>query len=460
MKKLQIPSVFSNNMIFQQQQKNPVWGTASAGAEVTVSINGNTYHSSADESGAWSLTIDELPLVTAEPYTLTIESEGETVTFTNILSGEVWLCSGQSNMEWSLEQCEYFEEMENADNRDIRLYKAPQNFSAEPLFTIENAQWQTPSPLTTQGFSSVAYFFAQKLNRELNIPIGVMDISHGASYIEAWFPNGTFGEKPNEHPLVTQNIPMPETGSNSCSSYYNALLHHAIPFGIKGFLWYQGESNLGDIDTYVEKQKLLMQCWRELWNNDELPFYFAEIAPFQYTNTQTIPARSLDRWTLSEFREQQMKIAKSTQNSAIISTIDVGTLNDVHPKNKKTVAQRFADVALNYSYAKERVCSGPTFDKMECEEEKLRIYFDNCGSGLFCKHVDGGRLNMVVSVEIAGDDNIFVPAQTKLEGNTLLAWSFRLNCPPTQIRYAWDDSATTNLFNTEGYPAFIFRAKI
>lgn len=448
---LTVASIFSDHMVLQQERPVPVWGTAEAGAEVTVDFAGQKKESVADDDGKWQVTLDPMPASSA-PRKLTVfcnhQSEVINRKFSDVLVGEVWFCSGQSNMEWPLVRTENAQEaIKAADYPEIRLYDTPRLASREPVDTI-NAEWKVCSPETVSGFSGVAYYFGRKLHRDLNVPVGLILSAWGATRIEAWTPPigfkgieslGTEYRQALRVPPLSGN---PGKDRNVTTALYNGMLAAHIPFAIRGAIWYQGEQNRFDGMAYLDKTKALLKGWRTLWGH-EFPFYLVQIAPFHCKDN---PPE-----ILPEFWEAQSEIVKQIPHTGMAVISDVATTNNIHPPNKVAPGERLALLAEANTYGMDVVSVGPVFRSLEEADGRLVVKFDSA-EGLTTR--DGEAPDWF---EIAGEAGVFKPAQAQISGESVVLSSPEVSNPEA-VRFAWHKLAVPNLMNGAGLPASAFRA--
>jgi sialate O-acetylesterase len=474
---LKLPAIFSDNMVFQRGAPVPVWGTAAPGETVSVKFKGQEMTGKADNSGKWMVRL--APMDASEnPEKLTVSAEKNQITFDNILVGEVWLCSGQSNMESSFKYLKISDEIKDISIPRIRL--------------TSGAKWRVCDTESLQSFSAVGYYFGLNLWKELKVPVGLINISRGCSSIEAWMTpesleadkslvdgNGwrLADEMKKFQDFKTNYDKLPDSERERvflehcrskysfASGYlgkdgkippgkyksvlwhmtvikpaylYNTLIEPLVPFAIKGAVWYQGETN-ADETGYAQKQKILAESWRKNWGEGNFPFYFVQIAPYSGYSK------------LTAFWLQQYEAARIIPNSGIVSTVDVSDLKDCHPLNKRDVGLRLALLALRDSYGKKDViASGPAFKSVVFNEGKALVSFDNIGGGLTTK--DGKAPDWF---EIAGADRKFVKAPAEIQGAAVAVSSPDVKAPAF-VRCGWSQSAEPNLRNKEGLPVFPF----
>ena len=434
-----IPEIFSDNMVLQRNSELTLWGWAKTGEKITINVgwSDSPVTVSAGTQGTWKTEIKTPDA--GGPYNIHIKGFNELV-IKNVLIGEVWLCSGQSNMEWTAQAgiTNGAEEIKNADYPEIRLFTVYQSTSLCPQehFTGE---WKESSPETMKSFSAIAYLFAKKLYKELGVPVGVINSSWGGTPAEAWMPEETIQKDDFLREAAAKQKPVP-WGPVETARIFNSMIYPMIPFRIAGVLWYQGEANTINAYAYKELLSGLIISWREKWNYD-FPFYYAQIAPYKYEN----PFEGV------EVREAQRKVL-NVPNTGMIVLSDIGDTLNIHPKDKQDVALRFANLALNRIYKTVNIeDSGPLFKDMVIDKNKAIISFDH-SKGL---HAVGGKLNCF---EIAGADNVFYYADAIIKDQKVIVQSKKVKAPVV-VRFAWRNTATPNLFNGAGLPASCFNTK-
>lgn len=480
-----LPAIFADNMVLQRDQPVPVWGTADAEEKVTVSFAGQTKSTAADANGKWKVTLDALK-ASAEPASLKITGNNA-IALNNVLVGEVWIGSGQSNMQWAVRQGKDPEKEAAAANfPNIRLFEIPRTHSARPQDDV-NAKWDVCTPERIPGFSAVLYFFGRELHKELDVPIGLIQSAWGGTRVEPWTPLNGFAQVPaleNIYNEASARIPGTTQYAEVTDAYvtklanwlpkarkqlkenaaidavpeppnalpakhqtpialYNSMIHPIIPFAMKGALWYQGESNNGEGMLYYEKKKALIGGWRELWNQGDFPFYFVQIAPYTYGKGRET--------ALPELWEAQTACL-DIPNTGMAIINDIGNIKDIHPKNKQEVGRRLSLLALANDYGKDvGVISGPLYRDHQVEGGKISIRFAYAADGL--KARDNKELT---HFEIAGADGKFVPAKAVAAGTSVIVSSDEV-AEPVHVRFAWDQIAEPNLVNSAGLPASAFR---
>jgi len=441
---IELPSVISDNMVLQQQFEAPIWGWAQPGEtiRVTASWDQREITTTANVNGKWFVNL--LTPQAGGVHSITIND----IMLKNILIGEVWICSGQSNMWWPLSQTMDAEtEIAAANFKEIRFFYVAREFADEPKKNCYG-KWTDCNSQTVMGFSAVAYFFGRELQRELGVPIGLIHTSWGGTPAEAWTRKEVLQSDPElaiylkrfEEKIAAAepgNLPL---NQGSPSSLYNAMIAPLIPFGIRGAIWYQGESNAREAKLYEKLFPTMIKNWRDDWRQGDFSFYFVQIAPYNY-DTPMICAL---------LRDAQRK-SLSVPNTGMAVTLDIGDPNDIHPRNKQDVGKRLALWALAKNYGKQNIVySGPLYQSMKIEKNKIRLFFENVGSGLMAK---GDALS---HFEIAGDDQNFFPARARIDGKTVVVSSNEVK-KPVAVRFAFQNTDEPNLFNEEGLPVSSFR---
>ena len=459
---VRLPALIGDNMVLQRDLANTLWGWADAGEDIKVEFNGQTKTAKADNTGKWSLKLD--PMTHGGPFEMKTTGKNE-IKLGNILIGDVWVASGQSNMQWSVRISKDGEkEIANAKYPNIRLITVPLASSSTPKDDF-NGKWVECSPETIGDFSAVAYYFGRKIHQERNIPIGLLHSSWGGSSCETWINPEVVAEFKCYEEIMKRKanaeVQKPEGGDNQQAGYlYNAMIVPIKNYGIKGAIWYQGETNAGRAYQYRTLFPLMIQNWREEWGQGDFPFYFVQLANFMAVKDQ--PSESA--W--AELREAQSMTAQSVRNTGQAVIIDTGEADDIHPGNKQDVGLRLALLALARDYREPRgmggggarpaPSEGPQFQSMKIEGNKAIISFGIMSSfGL--KTNDGGTPK---GFAIAGADRKFYWADAKIVGERSDS-RIELTCPevpnPVAVRYAWADNPVTNLYNGADLPAAPFR---
>jgi len=480
---VKLPAVIGDNMVLQQGQKITIWGWAEPNEEVMASVSWQSmeWGVTADEGGKWMFKMN--PPEIGGPYEMTLRGKN-TITIKNILVGEVWVCSGQSNMQWAVEQAaDPEQEIAAAKYPNISLFSVERKVAEEPQGDCVGS-WQPCSPDTVGGFSAVAYYFGRELHKELNIPIGLIHTSWGGTPAEAWTSKDALQSEPVCAPILQRyadavakypeamkeyerkvdewkaavakakaegskpphrpGAPFGPGNPHSPAGLYNAMIAPLVPYGIRGAIWYQGESNAGRAYQYRELFPAMIKCWRKDWGQGDFPFLFVQLANFMAVKPE--PAES--EW--AELREAQL-MTLALPNTGMAVIIDIGEADDIHPKNKQDVGKRLALWALAKTYAKTLVYSGPLYKSMNVEGNKIVLRFDHVGGGLVA-HGEGPLKGFA----IAGADRKFVWADATIDGDKVVVSSEKV-AEPVAVRYAWADNPVCNLYNKEGLPASPFR---
>ncbi len=425
-------ALFSEHAVLQQGVKVPVWGTTDQTEDVSVSFAGqNVTAKPAD--GKWRVELE--PLAAGGPHVMTINQGGATVEIKDILVGEVWICGGQSNMQWTLKQSDGGSEaIANSANDKLRLLTVPRNGADTPQTEVM-ASWSVAGPQTTGDFSGVGYFFGRDLQQALDVPVGLIASNVGGTAAEQWMKQ----EAIDSHPEL-KDMSKPQ-GS---SMLYNAMIAPLGPYAIKGVIWYQGESNAGRAYQYRTLLPAMIKNWRDTFGQGDFPFLIVQIAPYEAIVAE--PSDSI--W--AEIRDAQFYVAQNVPRTALIVTTDVGDERDIHPRRKEPVGQRLALAARAIGYGEKVEHSGPIYESMTIDGDKITVNFKHVGTGLAAK--DGE----LTGFTIAGEDKKFHPAKAKIDGDTVVAWS-ELVPKPVAVRYGWAAYPVVNLWNKEGLPASPFR---
>jgi sialate O-acetylesterase len=491
---VRLPNVIGSNMVVQQEKPIILWGWDAPGTQVTVTLGSKSAQATANAKGEWKAT---LPAMKADGKTYTLIIKGtSTVTLGNILIGEVWLCSGQSNMEMGIKACLNPDaEVAAANYSNIRLFKIPKKFLASPTNDVA-ANWKACSPTTVAeggwgGFSAAAYYFGRTIHTNLKVPVGLIDTAWGGTRIEPWTPPEGFALVPVLQSQYTQALAMdpgsalrkamladylkktedwiaasrkassedaanpalpvypatmlPPQNQGVPSTLYNGMVHGTLPFAIRGALWYQGEANVGEGKLYTEKKKALIGGWRKLWGY-EFPFYFVQIAPYHYGNQAPN--------VLPEFWEAVDEATRVIPQVGMVVIHDIGDLKDIHPKNKQEVGRRLALHALAKTYGQKQVVfSGPSFESLSIEGDKMKVSFHSIGGGLASR--DGKPLTHWELIDAT--EGGWTAADAVIQGPNVM-----LSAPtvkkPLAVRFAWHKLAEPNFMNKEGLPGVPFRA--
>lgn len=481
---VELPAIFGNHMVLQRDQKDPIWGTADPGEEVRVTIGEQTQATTAGEDGKWRVVLEPMPA--GGPHVMTVEGKNR-VTFDDVLVGEVWICSGQSNMQWpvSISNDPDLESM-TADFPQVRLISVPNKGTQEPQDDFDG-QWQVCTTESVKDFSAVGFFFGRLLNQALDVPVGLIDDAWGGSACEAWIRRDLLEADEKYAPLIErwkqieaaypaakeeyekklaeweeaaeaakaegkEAPPRPGnpdgqmSGNSRPGNIYNGALKPTIGYGIRGAIWYQGESNASRAYQYRDLFPLMIESWREEWGQGDFPFYWVQLADFKAEKAE--PADS--DW--AELREAQTLTMDRLPNTGQAVIIDIGEGKDIHPRNKQDVAKRLARLALAKDYGIEIAHQSPRFKSMEVKDGKAILTFDHVGEGLKTFDVAEAR-----GFTVAGSDHTFHNAEAKVIGKDQV----EVSCPdvtePAAVRYAWADNPICNVFSSDGLPMTPFR---
>ncbi|RZO17086.1 MAG: sialate O-acetylesterase [Verrucomicrobiaceae bacterium] len=457
---VKLPNVIGSGMVLQRDMAVPVWGWAEAGEEVTVSFAGQTKKTKTGDDGKWTVSLDPLK-ANENGSALTITGKNK-ITLENVLVGEVWICSGQSNMEWAIRQSmNPKEEAAAANYPQIRLFNVP-GHTVSPLPKDEGAgQWQVCDPNSANNFSAVGYFFGRRLHKDLKVPVGLIGSNWGGTRIEPWTTLAGFESVPELSKIADQVKNYKQdtrVGGGQPSAIYNSMVHPLTPFAMRGGIWYQGESNGNEGITYYQKKHALVNGWRKAFQNKDLAFYWVQLANFQKESDKPEGGEGWAR--LREAQTQALDIPGT--GMAVIT--DIGAANDIHPKNKQDVGWRLAQWALHQTYGqKDLVPSGPLYKSHKVEGKTIRLSFDHVGSGLIIGKKNGLEPTAEVKdgklehFSISGKDNKWVWADARIDGQTVIVESKEVT-EPVAVRYGFTmNPAKANLYNKEGLPAGPFR---
>lgn len=444
-----LPEIMSDNMVLQQKTSVNIWGKADAGktVEVKPSWTSTVAKTIADKNGNWIVSLST-PEASFTPYSITI-SDGEEVVLNNVLIGEVWFASGQSNMNRTLSGATSNPVLGanetiafSGKNKGIRIATVPRTASMEPQETVEG-KWMESNPENAAEFSATGYHFAETLYHSLNVPIGIIASSWGGTTIEGWT---------NREILKTyEDVDLDEKAIQALSQtkrpmvMYNAMIHPLKNYTIKGFVWYQGESNVGKHEVYAQRMANMVEMWRKDWKQGELPFYYVEIAPYEYKVENSG----------AYLREAQYKAQSLIPNSGMISTndlVETYETNNIHPRNKRDVGRRLGFMALSDTYGYSGVWSrGPEYKSMEVKDGTIILTFDNAEDGF-------GGAEVINGFEIAGSDEVFHPADVKIDiAKRKVIVSNENIANPVAVRYCFKNFQIGNLYNTRELPAVPFR---
>lgn len=470
---VKLPNIFGDHMVLQQGQKNRVWGVAEPNEAVTVTIERQgekqAHKATAGADGKWQVTLDALAL--GGPLEMTVQGKN-TVKFSDVLVGEVWICSGQSNMQWSVNASNDPDlERAAANFPQVRMVHVPQVGTQEPQWNF-NGKWQVCTPETVGNFSAVGYFFGRQLHQTLKVPVGLINNAWGGSACEAWVRRDLLAADAKYKPLLDRWSGMEATfnelsaktdlnedqkkqlgglrgqmgGNSRPGNIYNGVLKSHLGYGIRGAIWYQGESNAGRAYQYRDLFPLMIDSWRKEWGQGDFPFYWVQLADFMAEK----PEPSDSSW--AELREAQTMTMSRLPNTGEAVIIDIGEGKDIHPKNKVDVGRRLARWALAKDYGVKIPFHSPQYKSMEKQGNKMVLTFE---------HLDGGwrpfDVNEPRGFAIAGADKKFVWASAKVLQDGRVEVSSDKVAEPASVRYAWADNPVCNMYNGAGLPLTPFR---
>jgi sialate O-acetylesterase len=447
-------ALFSDHAVLQRDAELKVWGTADPGEKVTVTLAGGdgpaaVAEAAADDTGAWAVTLPKQPAGTGR--TLTLKGKNA-VTLSDVAVGDVWVCSGQSNMEWRFAQLRGGKELAaKAATPGVKLFTVPRHAAAEPQAGFKKGQdwearWLESTPETVYTFSAVAAYFGRDVQKAVNVPVGLIHTSWGGTPAEAWTSREALAAADELKHYVGRREQMVAAGGrqglnpNTPASLYNGMIHPLLPFAVKGAIWYQGESNAGRAAEYRTLFTTMIADWRKLWRA-ELPFLCVQLAPYH--------AGDADGVSWAELREAQFLATRKLPAVGIAVITDVGELFDIHPQQKEPVGQRLALAARGIAYGQRVEYRGPEYKGLTVEGDKAVLAFDFAG-GLTAK---GGVLN---GFEVCGEDREFYPAKAAVKGDAVVVSSPKVS-KPVAVRYGWSNFPVCNLFNKAGLPASPFR---
>lgn len=483
---VRMPALFTPHMVLQRDMPVPIWGWADPQEEVTVELGDQRKVATADAEGNWKVVLD--PLQLGPPRTLVVQGNN-TLEITDVLVGEVWICSGQSNMEWPVVATMGSDlELAGSEQPTIRLLTVHGPGVQQPLVDFDGA-WELATPATVRDFSAVGYYFARRIQSVVDVPIGLIDNSWGGSACEAWIPTEKMAGNELYEPILKRwseieastdegalraeyaatydkwkeqlaqaiasggPIPMeprprhPLLGQSRPANMYNSRIAPLAPFAIRGAIWYQGESNADRAYQYREMFPLMITTWREAWGQGDFPFYWVQLADFMAEQPEPKPSP----W--AELREAQTLTLDRLENVGEAVIIDVGDGKDIHPINKQTVADRLARWALAKQYGVEVAYASPRLAKFEVAEGKAVITLNRCEGGLM--HLDTPE---VLGFALAGEDQKWYPATAKIVGGDRVELSSPEVPNPVAVRYAWGDNPRVNLYTRHGLPVTPFRS--
>lgn len=492
---VKLPAVIGDHMVVQQDKPVAIWGWAGRNEPVTVLLGGQEKRAvAAAADGAWRVVFDPLK-AGDEPLEMTVRgAKGPALVVKDILVGEVWFCSGQSNMEMSFTwMANPAPEVLRADNPNMRLFFVPKRTADRPMDDVV-AKWEPSTPDAVRTFSAVAYYFGLELHKRLGVPVGLIESAWGGTDIEPWTPPVGFAAVPEVRPLLEAQgekyaayrdalakslpameawvresrkalaaksalAPRPEPGlpvnpyddPQAPTTLYNGMVHALTPFAIRA-IWYQGENNRNDGLLYEKKMEALIQGWRTVWQLGDFPFYYVQLAPYNYAYNRETPTGDVpDFLRLPLIWEAQANVLR-IPNTGMAVTTDITNLYDIHPANKREVGYRLSLWARAKTYGEKTLeFSGPLYKSMTVDGGLIRLAFDHVGGGFVAN--DGQALKWF---EIAGEDRVFYKAEAEIAGDTVVVWSSRVPAPKA-VRFGWHQLAVPNLANREGLPASPFR---
>lgn len=474
-----LPALLADHMIVQRGLPVHVWGMADPGEAITVSFRDETRNSTADDLGRWSLYLS--PGEVGGPFVMTVKGNNS-ITLNDILVGDVWVASGQSNMEFPLKNALNAEaEIPLAQHPRIRVFHVENTTSDYPLPDVAAKTWVACTPETAGDFSAVAYFFARHIEQKENVPVGLIESYWGGTPAESWTSLRALSADPSLMPVFTARNKMEEAEATTLletekksrdsdraseepraqgkplpqrpwhpyydawapSALYNGMIAPLTRFAIRGVIWYQGESNTAPDQAflYLRLFQTMIQDWRRSWGEGDFPFLFVQIANFI--------SEASERWP--EVRDAQRQ-ALALRNTGMAVSIDIGNPTDVHPRNKQDVGLRLALAARAISYGETIEYSGPLYRQVTIEDHALRVWFDHAGSGLMAKGTE------LKGFEVAGKDKNFSPADARIEGSSIKVFNSAV-LSPVYVRYGWASNPECNLYNHEGLPASPFESE-
>ena len=450
---IELGPLFSDDMILQRNSQVPIWGSAKGNERVSItsSWNNNEVITKADNNGNWTADISTPDA--GGPYEIKISSKKNILNLTNVLIGEVWVASGQSNMQMALygggrePVLRSIDMIAQAKNPNIRLFTVKHNSSISPIKELKG-KWLVSSPANVSAFSAVGYSFADYLNTVLDIPIGIINTSWGGTPAEAWTDKKTLDS--NFEKSQIRNNHKDKVVQHNPSGLFNAMINPLIPFKIRGAIWYQGEGNVSRANNYTKLMNKMIEGWRSNWGQGSFPFYFVQLAPFSYNGINNTASAYL--------REAQLHTMLQTENTGMAVTLDIGSEKTIHPPEKILVGKRLAYWALVKDYNLGGISfSGPIYKSLNINGDKVIVNFDYAQNGITSYN------KAIVGFEIAGEDKIFYPANAKVirgygSNRSKLEVSSDSVKKPVAVRYGWKNYLKGNLYNTQGLPASSFRS--
>ncbi len=467
-----LPNIFSDHMVLQRQQPNRVWGKAAAGEKVSVTLGTQSHEAVADGDGAWQVTLSPMEAA-GIPQQLVVKGQSSAVTIEDVLVGEVWIASGQSNMEYALSSAYDADlELAAANHPGIRFINYPNVGSQTPVWAHDNATWVVSTPQSARSFSAVAYVFARQIHETLGVPVGVINNAWAGSRAEAWMPRKYFEGRPNLMPIVERydgfqkdlaaleakgtmsaeeqtrlrQLRTDVNGDDRPANAWNGIVASHAGYGIRGALWYQGEGNVPRAHQHRELFPLLIESWRKEWGQGDFPFYWVQLPG----NEKQKPEPGESAW--AELRESQTMTLAKVPNTAQVVTIDLGEDGNLHPRSKRDIGLRLARVALARDYGFTMPYRSATYRSMRVEGGKVVLEFENVEGRL--RAIDGGPLR---GFAVAGADRKFVWAEATVNRDGSITVSSDKVPAPVAVRYAWADNPDNNVFDNTRLPLTPFR---
>ncbi len=450
--RIKLPAIVGSNMVLQRGAEVKIWGWTSPGETVTIECSwiSGFIETTADSTGKWQKKIQTN--TSRNVQTISISDKESTVKLENILFGEVWLCSGQSNMQCPLNG--YYnqpvegrnEAILQANNPNLRLFTINNDASDTVLYKLRNYEpWVEANMELVSEFSATAYFFGSQLQKQLNVPVGLIECAWNGSSIEPWISKEALGDRMID--LSTYEDGTPTNRKNTL--LFNALISPITNYTIKGVIWYQGESNRNNPLAYGDLFQTLVKDWRSRWKQGNFPFYYVQISPYDYKNSATFSEYD----NTAYLREQQLLALDSIPNSGMVVTLDNGEKDVIHPANKKLVGTRLFYMALNKTYNYKVIdCEGPRFSHVETQDSCLFVYFEHIENGMYAP-------NGLTNFEVAGENKVFYPAEAHLESKKPYLVLTSSKVPkPIAVRYCWSNWCVGSLYDTNGNPASSFRS--
>ena len=436
---LRLPAVISSGMVLQQNDSVSIWGWAHPGEVIDINTgwDNKTYQVTSLNIGKWKTKI-KTP-VAGGPYIMTVKGWSNYIVLQDVMIGEVWVCSGQSNMEWSFYNgAKYIkEELPSCYNKNIRFFHIPRTSANYPQEDV-HAAWRVCDSNSLKAFSAVGYYFGKKLNKELNIPIGLINSSWGGTSAESWTPAEEISNNPVLKNASDKLVEVP-WGPVKPGMNFNGMIAPIVPFNIAGAIWYQGEANVPNGSTYSQLLTTMIDTWRNRWDK-EFPFYYVQIAPFNYGGAGG-----------SVLQEEQTKVMAHAKTGMVVITDLIDSVTDIHPSNKLDVGNRLANWALAETYNKTGLLyKHPEYKSMEIVKNKIILSFNNVPAELIAK----GK--QITGFFVSGENKEWLPAEAKIEGDKIIVWNKKLK-EPLQVRFGFGNAVVGNVFSKEGLPLCPFR---